>query len=59
MRINNYITLLLLAIFLLGCSGTSKIPDGDLLYVGHTITIEKGKEPKKPDQKLNAILLQQ
>ncbi|MEO8254352.1 MAG: BamA/TamA family outer membrane protein [Flavobacterium sp.] len=47
MRINNYIILTFSAIMLAACSGTSKIPDGDLLYVGHTITIEKGKEPKK------------
>ncbi|CAM3601996.1 BamA/TamA family outer membrane protein [Flavobacterium gelidilacus] len=47
MRLNNYILLFLAVSILLSCSGTSKIPEGDLLYVGHTIEIEKGKESKK------------
>lgn len=47
MRLNNYILLFFAVSILLSCSGTSKIPKGDLLYVGHTIEIEKGKESKK------------
>ncbi|WP_366183731.1 BamA/TamA family outer membrane protein [Flavobacterium ovatum] len=44
MKSSNYIALLLIVTVLVGCSGTSKIPEGDLLYTGHTITVEKGNE---------------
>lgn len=47
MKLNNYILLFFTVSMLLSCSGTSKLPKGDLLYVGHTIKIEKGKESKK------------
>ncbi|MES2240053.1 MAG: BamA/TamA family outer membrane protein [Bacteroidota bacterium] len=51
MRLNNYILLFFSVSILLSCSGTHKIPKGDLLYVGHTITIEKGEETKKKNRK--------
>ncbi|KDN54559.1 translocation and assembly module lipoprotein TamL [Flavobacterium seoulense] len=47
MKINSYITLLFSVSLLLGCSGTSKIPEGDLLYTGHNLSVKKGEEPKK------------
>lgn len=47
MRLTNYIISLLSIVLFLGCSGTQNIPEGDLLYVGNTITIEKNKESKK------------
>lgn len=47
MNRNNTIALLFLVVLLLGCSGTRKIPEGDLLYIGHTLEVEKGEEPKK------------
>jgi outer membrane protein insertion porin family len=56
MRIKNYITLLFSASLLLGCSGTSKIPDGDLLYIGHTLSIEKGQEAKKTRKEIKSEL---
>ncbi|MFA9189629.1 BamA/TamA family outer membrane protein [Flavobacterium sp. FBOR7N2.3] len=56
MRINNYITLLFLVSLLLGCSGTSKIPEGDLLYVGHTIKVQKGEESKSTRKKVKSEL---
>ena len=56
MRLNNYILLFLAVSILLSCSGTSKIPEGDLLYVGHTIDIEKGKEDKKTRKAIKSEL---
>lgn len=56
MRINNYFILLFLVTLLLGCSGTRKIPEGDLLYVGHTIKVERGKESKKIRKKIKSAL---
>ncbi|CAH8283205.1 outer membrane protein assembly factor BamA [Mariniflexile fucanivorans] len=56
MKINNYIALLFSVAFLLGCSGTRKIPEGNLLYVGHTLKIEKGKEPKKTRKAIESAL---
>ena len=56
MRLNNYIILLLAVSILLSCSGTSKIPEGDLLYVGHTIDIEKGKENQKTRKAIKSEL---
>ncbi len=56
MRINNYITLLFSVSLLLGCSGTRKIPEGDLLYVGHTIAVKKGEESKKVRKKIKSEL---
>ena len=56
MRINNYIILLFSVSLLLGCSGTSKIPEGDLLYVGHTISVKKGTAPKKVRNKIKSEL---
>jgi len=56
MRINNYITLVFSISLLLGCSGTSKIPKGDLLFVGHTINIKKGEESKKIRKKIKSDL---
>ena len=56
MRINNYITLLFSVSFLLGCSGTRKIPEGDLLYVGHTISVKKGEESKAIRKKIKSEL---
>lgn len=56
MRLNNYILLFLAVSILLSCSGTSKIPKGDLLYVGHTIEIEKGKESKKTRKSIESEL---
>jgi len=41
---------------LFNCSGTRHIPEGDLLYVGHTIDIEKGKEPKRTRKAIKAQL---
>jgi len=56
MRLNNYILLIFAVSILLSCSGTSKIPEGDLLYVGHTIEIEKGKEDKKTRKSIESEL---
>ncbi len=56
MRLNNYILLFLAVSILLSCSGTHKIPEGDLLYVGHTIDIEKGKEDKKTRKAIKSEL---
>ncbi|OYX84959.1 MAG: hypothetical protein B7Y83_06430 [Flavobacteriales bacterium 32-34-25] len=56
MRINNYIILLFSVSLLLGCSGTRKIPEGDLLYVGHTIAVKKGEESKKVRKKIKSEL---
>lgn len=56
MRLNNYILLFFAVSILLSCSGTSKIPKGDLLYVGHTIEIEKGKESKKTRKSIESEL---
>lgn len=56
MRINNYIILLFLVSLFVGCSGTRKIPEGDLLYIGHTIAVKKGEEPKKVRKKVKSEL---
>ena len=56
MKVSNYILLFLSVSILLGCSGTGKIPEGDLLYVGHTMDIEKGKETKKERKKVKSEL---
>lgn len=56
MKINNYILLFFTVAFLGSCSGTRKIPEGDLLYVGHKIDILKGKEPKKTRKALTSEL---
>ena len=56
MRLNNYFLLFLAVSILLSCSGTSKIPEGDLLYVGHTIDIEKGEEAKKTRKSIESEL---
>jgi outer membrane protein assembly factor BamA len=56
MRLNNYILLFLAVSILLSCSGIRKIPEGDLLYVGHTIDIEKGKEDKKTRKAIKSEL---
>lgn len=56
MKLNNYILLFLAVSILLSCSGTRKIPEGDLLYVGHTIDIEKGEESKKTRKALKSDL---
>ncbi|MFC4740973.1 BamA/TamA family outer membrane protein [Flavobacterium ponti] len=56
MRLNNYILLFSAVSILLSCSGTHKIPEGDLLYVGHTIDIEKGKEDKKTRKAIKSEL---
>ncbi|MCW2120047.1 BamA/TamA family outer membrane protein [Flavobacterium sp. 7A] len=45
-KISSYIIVFFLVTIFLGCSGTGKIPEGDLLYVGHEITIAKGDVPK-------------
>ncbi|WP_372752498.1 BamA/TamA family outer membrane protein [Mariniflexile sp.] len=47
MKLNNSILLVFTVLMLLSCSGTRKIPEGDLLYVGHSIAIERGTESKK------------
>lgn len=56
MKSNNYITLLFTIILFYGCSGTRTIPEGDLLYIGHTFNVEKGKEAKKTRKKINSEL---
>lgn len=56
MRLTNYIISLLSVVLFLGCSGTQNIPEGDLLYVGHTITIEKNNDSKKEAKKIKAEL---
>ena len=56
MRLNNYILLFFSVSILLSCSGTGKIPKGDLLYVGHTIDIEKGEESKKTRKQIKSEL---
>ncbi|MGM8361248.1 BamA/TamA family outer membrane protein [Flavobacterium sp. ARAG 55.4] len=56
MKLNNYILLFFSVSILLSCSGTHKIPKGDLLYVGHTIDIEKGKESKKTRKQIKSEL---
>lgn len=40
----------------MSCSGTGKIPEGDLLYIGHTIAIEKGEETKKTRKEIKSQL---
>ncbi|WP_445735822.1 translocation and assembly module lipoprotein TamL [Mariniflexile sp.] len=56
MGTNNYIALFFLVALLLGCSGTRKIPEGDLLYVGHNLKIEKGKAPKKTRKQIRSAV---
>ncbi|SFS59980.1 translocation and assembly module lipoprotein TamL [Lutibacter maritimus] len=56
MKINNYISLFFIGALFLGCSGTSKIPDGHLLYVGSDIKIEKGNESKKTRRQIKSAL---
>ncbi|WP_339889226.1 BamA/TamA family outer membrane protein [uncultured Flavobacterium sp.] len=56
MRLNSYILLIFAVSILLSCSGTSKIPEGDLLYIGHTIKIEKGEESKKTRKAIESEL---
>ncbi|MDO7172314.1 BamA/TamA family outer membrane protein [Mariniflexile sp. AS56] len=56
MRINNYIILLFLVTLFFGCSGTRKIPEGDLLYVGHHIKVEGGNVSKKTTKKIKSTL---
>ena len=56
MRINNYITLLFIVTLFFGCSGTRNLSEGDLLYVGHTIKLEKGNEPRKIQKKIESEL---
>lgn len=56
MRIKHYIILLISASLFLACSGTSKIPEGDLLYIGHTLKIEKGEEAKKTRKAIQSEL---
>jgi outer membrane protein assembly factor BamA len=47
MRFYKAIILFFLVSMLLNCSGTRHVPEGDLLYIGHTIDVERGKESKK------------
>lgn len=56
MRRTNYILFCFSAILFFGCSGTSKIPEGDLLFIGHTIDIEKGNETNKTRKKIKSNL---
>lgn len=56
MKLNNYILLFIFVTLLIGCSGTSKIPKGDLLYTGHTIDIEKGLESRKTRKTIESEL---
>src|SRR5690606_22684955 len=56
MRFNNYILLFFTISMLFNCSGTRHIPERDLLYVGHTIDIEKGEESKKTRKGIKAEL---
>ncbi|WP_308992320.1 BamA/TamA family outer membrane protein [Mariniflexile litorale] len=56
MKSNIYIALLFLVALCLGCSGTRKITEGDLLYVGHTLKVEKGKESKKTRKSVKSEL---
>ena len=56
MKSNNYITLIFLITLFFGCSGTRNIPKGDLLYVGHTIKVEKDDEPRKIRKKIKSEL---
>ncbi|WP_220628138.1 translocation and assembly module lipoprotein TamL [Confluentibacter sediminis] len=56
MKVNNYITLLFSVTILIGCSGTRNIPEGDLLYIGHSIEVEKGKESAKIRRKITSEL---
>ncbi|WP_147677817.1 translocation and assembly module lipoprotein TamL [Algibacter pacificus] len=56
MKINNPTPLLFLIALFYGCSGTRHIPEGDLLYIGHTIKVEKGNESKKTRKKIASNL---
>lgn len=56
MKINKYIALSCIGSFLLGCGGTSKIPEGDYLYTGHKISIEKGATAKSKVKKIETEL---
>lgn len=56
MRFNTYILLIFSVSLFFNCSGTRHIPERDLLYVGHTLKIEKGKESKKTRKSIEAEL---
>lgn len=56
MRVNKYILLFFSVSILLSCSGTRKIPEGDLLYLGHTIAIENDAETKKTRKEIKSEL---
>lgn len=56
MRFSTYIFLFFAITILFNCSGTKHIPERDLLYVGHTIDIEKGRESKKTRKSIKAEL---
>jgi outer membrane protein assembly factor BamA len=56
MKINNYIALFFFVMLFIGCSGTRKIPEGDLLYIGHSIDVVKGSEEKKVRKKIKSEL---
>ncbi len=56
----NLITIFLLALFAAACSGTQKLPEGELLYVGGKVTVKdtnmSRKERKALQSKLKEII---